>query len=177
MTPTERVRAAIARTPSALPSHWTGLVSSRCDGPSASGSRTRFLDPDALVSALRAASWEEYDHPAVSAPASAFRTGDIGGVLGIVPIADLPPAVEVSLRDPHDTGELYAEAVLPVGPAVDFLTILLGPEGGAEVVYTFHPGPPIGPSTIRSAAYDGPRTLQPEAAAALGLTHAKCVRG
>ncbi len=180
MTPNERVRAAIdltATTP-ALADHWQGLLTSRVPGAGASGSVFHVDSAEDLVARLRAARWEPLDHPGVRPPAIAFRTRDVAGHFGLVDLTELPSDAEVHLRDAHATGFLSAEVRGALGEPTDGATILLGPDGAGEVVWTFHPGLPVAPSTVAVGSVavgsvGGRETVTAGEALAMGLRWAK----
>jgi len=179
-----RVRAAIDATAVApgLADHWRGLVASRTNGPAASGSVVSdALSPEVTVAMLRAATWTPLTGPAaqsVRAPAVAFWTPDVRGRVGVVPTASLPADARLTLRDPHDAGCVSAEYegdINVLGAPAEGTCILLGPEGDAEIVWTFHPGLPVGPSTVPACALavlERP-WVTPAEAISLGLETAK----
>jgi len=191
----DRIRRALFRTATreSLAPHWRGLLRSRIPGPEASGSTFDVRDAADLVVRLAAARWEPFEHPDVRAPAAAFKTLDVGGRLGVVDLRSLPDSARVTLRDAHATGFLSAEVDGALGPEVGHAVVLLGPDDdGSEVVYTFHPGDPAAPSTVRAGATapaappeltggapgaflvaEPGAVLSPYQAARLGLTTAK----
>lgn len=174
MTPNERVRAAIeltAATP-ALADHWQGLLTSRVPGAGASGSVFHVDSAEDLVARLRAARWEPLYHADVRPPAIAFRTRDVLGRFGLVDLTELPAGEDVRLRDAHATGFLSAEVRGALGET-DGATILLGPEDAGEVVWTFHPGLPVAPSTVAVGSVGGRETVTAGDALAMGLRWAK----
>lgn len=185
--PSARVRAAIDATAVApgLADHWRGLVVSRTSGPAASGSVVDgALSPEVTVALLRAATWTPLTGPAaqtVRAPAVAFWTPDVRGRVGVVPTDSLPADARLVLRDPHDTGCVSAEYegdIGVLGAPAEGTCILLGPDGDVEIVWTFHPGPPVGPSTVPACALailERP-WVTPAEALSLGLMTAKIVQ-
>lgn len=170
-TTNTRIVAALAATPA---DYLARCLVQRCHGADAAGSVfTEMSSPDALLRGLQTASWEPYEHPAIMAGCTAFRA-HFAGRVGIVPLAALAPDTVVVLADAKRTG--YVEATVP-GVAtipVDFAVIILGVDEGREIVFTFHPGEPIAPSTLPASLLAGSRMT---AAVALehGLTHAKIV--
>lgn len=174
LAPGERVNAAIERTSTteALADHWTGLLASRTPGPRAAGSVCDVPEGFSLVEALRASSWQPFEHPAVKAPAVAFWTDDLQGSLGIVKLAKLHPATLVTLRDAHATGFLSAELYGTRGDR-EGVCMILGPTEGGEVVYTFHPGAPVKPSTVKATDELNGQQITAARAIELGLETAK----
>lgn len=176
MTTDDRVIAAIARTATApaLSEHWRGLLASRVPGPGASGSVFGDVaDGGELVERLGAARWEPLDHPDVRAPAVAFWTRDLVGRLGVVDLATLPPDAVVTLREAHATGYLAAEVWGDVGAESDGATIILGPDVAGEVVWTFHPGLPVAPSSVPVGRAEAGEVVTAHWALALGFRHGK----
>lgn len=184
--PSARVRAAIDATAVApgLADHWRGLLASRTSGPAASGSVVDgALSAEVVVAMLRAATWTPLTGPAaqtVRAPAVAFWTPDVTGRVGVVPVSSLPADTRLTLLDPHDTGCVSAAFegdVNALGTPADGTCILLGPEGDVEVVWTFHPGLPVAPSTVPASALAqlDRAWITPDEAVALGLETAKMI--
>lgn len=124
------------------------------------------------------ADWTEYQHPAVMAGCTAFRA-PIPGVLGVVRLEDLPKDLPVVLDDEKETGQVSAEvnrdAISSEIGEVDYTVIILGEEGGREIVFTFHPGDPIRPSVIPAEGNVG-KAMTVAEAIQLGFDYAK-VRG
>jgi hypothetical protein len=133
----------------------------------------RHTDPLTLLHALQSAAWEPYTHPAITAGCTAFRA-PMAGRVGIVALASLPADTTVVLADAKRTG--YVEATVPGAATtpVDFAIIILGEDEGREIVFTFHPGEPVAPSTLPASMFKGARMTAAEAMDH-GLTHAKVV--
>jgi hypothetical protein len=166
-----RIAAALLATPA---DYLARCLAQRCRGADACGSVfADYSDPAALLHALQSAAWEAYEHPAIMAGCAAFRA-PMAGRVGIVALASLPADTTVVLADAKRTG--YVEATVPGAATtpVDFAVIILGTDEGHEIVFTFHPGEPIAPSTLPASLLNGARMT---AAVAIehGLTHAKVV--
>jgi hypothetical protein len=118
---------------------------------------------------LLMALWEEYKHPAVEAPAQAFKAS-IGGYVKVQTMAWAKlwfglygkMALIDSHKDPKNpAGSGFVEACIEIDPKdkdvllpamyVDHTTILIGPGDQPEkqVVWTFFPGDPIQPSKVK----------------------------
>jgi hypothetical protein len=98
------------------------------------------------------------------------------GLLGIVPLLQVPQEAPVYLEDPKGTGKVSAvinrnQLEVELG-IVNYTTLVVGPENGEDVIYTFHPGDPIRPSTVSAQEWAG-KTVSPAEAIALGLEYAK----
>jgi hypothetical protein len=144
-----RIAEAIARTVEHVPGHFEMTLASRQPGGTGSVFRSRTSRKD-----LERAEWLRYDSPHVAPGCVSFVTYDLPGHLGVVPLADVPCGQRVRFEDPKGTGfpSVVTTVRGPVGPSVGSTTIILGDRHGREVVYTFHPGDPIPPSRIPTAA-------------------------
>ena len=119
------------------------------------------------------AAWEPYAHPAIMDGCTAFRAS-LAGHVGVVALADLPDHTIVTLADAKRTGYVEATVVGVAVLPVDFAVIILGDDEGQEIVFTFHPGDPIAPSTLPAPTFAGVRMLRDEAIEH-GFTLAKIV--
>ena len=75
----------------------------------------------------------------------------IKGYLGVIPLDNLDDAQLLRVIDNKGTG--VAKLLAPkdsVPQEVDFAVCILGMEDGREVIFTFHPGDPIPPDTIKA---------------------------
>jgi hypothetical protein len=141
-----RVRSAIEAS-IGMP-HFEGAFRRR--NPSKESEGSTFIEaqtPDSLMNA----NWSEYNHPDVKAPAVAFRA-DIPGYFGIIGLSEIDPETPVEIVKSQKGALREAVCIIPASSASrseeDFTTILLGPGGDKEIVWTFFPGPPIAPSSI-----------------------------
>lgn len=176
MSHTERVRTAVETTNlHAPPALFRGTCRARAgltsepSGPV--GSFYEGLTPEALERVIPALHWESYEHPAVAAGCAAFRA-ELPGFVGVVPLRSLDLSQVVTLLDPKSSG--FVEAVADFDgdlPSSPFTVIILGQYEGREIVYTFHPGEPIRPSSV-AADRDGQRVTVDQAVR-LGLEYAK----
>ena len=119
------------------------------------------------------ASWYEYVPEATLEGCTYFKTYDLKGRLGIVELASLPTDTVVTLDDRKDTGKVSAVVEGILGSVVDFIVLILGPEDGVEVVFTFHPGEPVRPSQIQCETGMHGRRVTIAEAQSLGLAMAK----
>jgi hypothetical protein len=166
----ERVQLAISRTIAEIPGYFEKTLESR-QPSSAIGSR--FLEPISRED-LEAADWWEVLEPLfpLLEGCTAFKAW-IPGELGIVELEHLPSDFAVGLQDPKGTGFVSAVVGLPERnmPRVDFTVLILGFEKGSEVVFTFHPGLPIRPSSVSSDRAG--EIISAGEALRLGLSYAK----
>ena len=130
------------------------------------------------IGSLRCATWTEFE-PAPNARFGECRyfRAEIPGRVGILELRDLHPTTVVTLQDRKETGFIEAELFVPRienvhKPLVGFTTLVIGPDHGKTVVYTFHPGDPVAPSNVTSFARRGKVTTAKEALA-LGLRTVK----
>jgi len=107
----------------------------------------------------------------VKAPCVAFQAA-LPGRFGLVELHTLDPFTKVTLADYKGTGTVSPVVCLSLGPTVPTTTIILGPHEGEEIVYTFHPGDPIPPSTLQAPDLVN-QTFTAVGAMALGFVWAK----
>lgn len=131
--------------------HFEGAFRTR--NPSEESEGSTFREAQSPVS-LHGAKWSEYNHQDVKAPAVAFRA-DIPGYFGIIELSELNeinPETPVEIVKAHKGALEEAACIIPASsvsrPEASFTTILLGPGGDKEIVWTFFPGPPIAPSSM-----------------------------
>lgn len=146
-----RVRRAIEAS-IGMP-HFEGAFRTR--NPSEESEGSTFREAQSPKS-LMEANWSEYNHPDVKAPAVAFRA-DIPGYFGIIDLSEFKLkknglATPVEIVKAHKGALEEAACIIPASsvsrPEASFTTILLGPGGDKEIVWTFFPGPPIAPSSM-----------------------------
>lgn len=119
--------------------------------------------------------WEEYPScPNLMPGCAAFINRDIGGELGIVPLSSLSPDTRIVLDDSKGTGFISATVKGQRGKHVDFVVAILGEEQGKEVLFTFHPGDPCIPSSVKAEGLHG-KAVTAKEAMELGLETAKIV--
>lgn len=125
---------------------------------------------------LRAADWETASHPSVLAGCSAYKTTSITrGHYGLVAIAELPDDVVLTACDPKGTGTVSMTVSGTIGPETPETWLIVGDEGGHDVVYTFHPGKPVRPSLVTVDDVPDGAKLSKADALKLGFELAKIV--
>lgn len=145
-----KIRKLIETTRRVIPGYWESTLAQRAGlEPKAAGSIYEGLTSQELQDKLLETTWEEYSHPAVIAGCQAFK-GNLGGRLGIINLKSLDPEKVVTLDDRKNTGKVSVVIEGIRGPEVDFTILIIGPEKGEDVIYTFHPGDPIKPSTVEA---------------------------
>lgn len=128
----------------------------RMRNPSSESKGSTFRDEQSPESLMNA-DWSEYNNPDIKGDAIGFRA-NIPGYFGMVELDGLDPKIPVKIvkahfgaKDPNGD-PINADCILPPSivdrPETDFTTILIGPAGDKEIVYTFHPGPPLPPATM-----------------------------
>lgn len=147
MTINERINEAIINTVETIPGYFEKTLISRL--ANGTGSVTAFENADLLEEALKTSVWKPYSHENIMESCEAFITHDIPGEYGLIELETLPKDTLVTLRDRKNTGKVSLEISGTRGKKVDFTVIILGPEQGKEVVYTFHPGEPVKPSVTQ----------------------------
>jgi hypothetical protein len=169
----ERIHRAIDLTRQVIPGYFEKtLVERAAASGQALGSVYEEYTPEQLETVLRSATWTPYQHPALAPGCEAFRAS-LSGRLGIIPLTDLPPDTVVTLDDRKGTGKISAIVNGVRGQRVDFTVLILGPEQGHEVVFTFHPGDPVVPSQVQTAPGLHKKQITVSDAIALGLVTAK----
>jgi hypothetical protein len=155
-----------------MPDYWQkcleqrSLLSENCQG---SGYK---LTPEQIASRLLTAEWKPYSHPSVMPGCMAFET-NLFGEMGVVPIDGLPETATLTLQDPKGTGKVEA-TISGSRMMASYTVIIIGEHEGKNVVFTFHPGAPVRPSTLPSEGNVG-KVLTKGQALAMGLQHAKIV--
>ena len=123
--------------------------------------------------------WEVYkDCPNLLPGTTAFIVRDYVNVVGydgIVPLENLPPDVIVTIDDRKNTGNLSCTFHGAKGRPVHHAVLILGDEGGKEVVFTVHPGDPVMPPTVASTAHKHGDVITVAEARELGFKYAKLV--
>jgi len=159
-------------TKSTAPAYYSSMFNQRLLG--GLGSVFPFTDASVLEAVLLSADWEEVTHPNVKAPCRCFRA-TIPGYLGIVPLRELPKGTKLVADDNKDTGFVELTARMPRRVKTDVTYAIIGKEGDTEIVFTFHPGEPITPSTVSTTVLPAGTEISVDEAIAFGFTHAKVV--
>jgi hypothetical protein len=149
-----KARVARAIEASENMGHFIGALRTRNQSSESEGSTFK---EEQTAKSLKNADWKPYEHPDVKAPAVAFRA-PIKGYFGIIELKDIDPETPVRIVKAHKGAEtpdgtpIEAACIVPASkvprPESNFTTILLGPGGDKEIVWTFFPGPPIAPSSM-----------------------------
>ena len=167
----DRIAAAIAATREVIAGYFEKTLAQRAGTV---GSIYPGLTAEQIEAAITAAVWEPYSHENVQPGCTAFRA-PLPGQLGIVPLAGLGPEAVVVLDDRKNKGTVSATVAGVRGEEVNFTILILGQEQGREVVYTFHPGEPVVPSTVTTQPGLHGKVTTVGEALAMGLTSAKIV--
>lgn len=162
----ERIRQAFENAKT-IPGHLDGLLKARNSGSGGS----KFKEPQ-TIERLVNADWKPFSHPTLMSGTTGF-VAPIPGYLGIVPLKDIPDNQEVTLDDGHKTGFLSAIIRGKQNIPVNHTVLIVGDEGGKEVVYTFHPGDPIRPSSLQIGDYQKGQKITAGEAKKLGFEYAK----
>jgi len=170
-----RILNAITTTVAVLGDYWAKTCAQRAGAnPSAAGSVYDGATAEEVERLVREAQWEEYSHPAVMAGCAAFRAS-LAGRLGIVELSKLDVNTPVILDDRKGTGTVSATVRGVRGEEVKFTVLVLGDEKGQEVVFTFHPGAPVRPSSVKAEPGLHGKTVTVLEAIKMGLETAKIV--
>lgn len=147
---TADVWAAIAATVETIPGYFEGHLAGRsASGDGSTVWRWGKACPDAasVLDVLLDTIWMEYPEcPNLMAGCRAYRAA-IPGTIDLRKVSDLADDTPVVwVRTDH--GYQYPTVAGTEGEYVDETVLIVGPEAGRTVVYTFHPGNPIKPSQI-----------------------------
>ena len=153
-TTTAEVWAAIEATVNTVPGYFEG----HCAGRSATGDGSTCWrwgkacpDAAAVLDALLDVIWMKYDGcPNLISGCKAYKAA-IPGTIDLRQVSDLADDTLVRWVNPGH-GYQYPTVEGVEGEYTDFTTLIVGPEAGVNVVYTFHPGNPIRPSQISADA-------------------------
>ena len=151
----------------AIPGHLEGLFKNRNSGSGGS----KFKEPQTAESLINA-DWKPFSHSALMKGTTGF-VASVPGFLGITPLKDIPDNQEVTLDDGHKTGFLSVVISGKQSIPVNHTVLILGDEGGKEVVYTFHPGDPIRPSSLPIGNFQKGQKITAGEAKKLGFEYAK----
>ena len=144
----DTVRDAIERTMD-MP-HFKNTFLMRNPGTESEGSI--FNEPQ-TPETLMAAEWKEFSHPAIMTPAVGY-SAPIPGTMNLVKLETLDPQTPIRMELGHKgetefvTTLINSSDIGQNGVPVDHTVILLGPGEDGHIVWTFHPGDPIRPSTM-----------------------------
>lgn len=144
-----RIDAAHKNIQEIAPGYWEATVASRT-AVTAVGSFFEFPNVEEVLFEQHLQDWEEYPEcPGLLPGCAAFKL-QIKGYLGVIPLDILDDAQELRVINNKGTG--VAKLLAPtdsIPREVDFAVCILGMEDGREVIFTFHPGDPIPPDTIK----------------------------
>lgn len=152
--------------------YWVNMLASRSE-ETALGSYY-CATPITIRHLLEMADWEEYSHPNVAPGCVAF-IAPIQGFENVIQLDELNPESEGILQDPKGTGMMEFHVTGERGRYTDRTVIILGQHEEMEVVYTFHPGLPVRPSTVPTDPDKVGKTITVAEALEMGLTNAKIV--
>lgn len=169
----DRIRQAVNNIKTMLPTYWEATVKSRTPG-SSNGSVFSFEDVEKVLFEDRVGDWVPFPEcPNLLPGCTAFKLCNIPGHLGIINLEVLDGSVMLDVVDNKKTGKAKCLLVNGTkGPETDYATLILGEDGGKEVVFTFHPGNPIRPDEIPVEKLKGRTKLSVSEAIKFGFTHA-----
>ena len=129
-----------------------------------------------LEEAIRSANYQPAEHPAIAPGCKAYITQDIMGAYGMVKIEDQPNDMKFVIADPKNTGKVSL-MIWGWAEGNRLLTnetwVIVGPNEGKDVVYTFHPGEPIPRATTSTEELPVGTILTKQEALAKGFNLAK----
>ena len=143
---TRRVIAAAINTMIKLPGYLEKTAASRTLGADESmGSQCDYIGkPEGLIRELFTGGieWTKTNNENV-APGCSVYTTLYPGKIGVVSLDSLAADTAVTIVDPKQTGCLKVVANGIPCKRTNILTAIIGPEDDKDVIYTFHPGPPV----------------------------------
>ena len=162
-----------------------GAVPAAQAKPRQVGSRFAARQTEATLIAFAAFAKEFTPPDGVGVEGCHYYKLPIDGLVRMVALADIPQDWRVLLTDPKRTvgtngggvsAEITDAIMVCANPEIGLVsrtsTLIIGPDNGAEVVYTVHPGEPIArPAAANDPKLVGQRVTVAEARK-LGLTHA-----
>lgn len=180
MTNNEYVKQAILSTKAFDEGYYWSCIKQRL--PSSGEGRGSIVDFDGSAEEfekfLLNANWEEVgDCPNLLEDCKAFKTNDIKGHLGVIALDELDPKTELVLDDFKKVGVLTPVTEGFVSTILYPTYIIVGKEGDKELMFTFHPGEPVQPSTLKPSCdiiHEGAKITVSEAIK-LGLKFAKII--
>lgn len=179
----DRIAAAVENTKQLVTSpkhanYWESTCAQRAGAnPEAAGSVYDGLSTDEVAwTILQVNDWEVFIHPDLMPGTTAFVTKKaMPGRNGIVELSSIEDSVDVILDDRKGTGTVSATIKGIRGELVGHTVIILGDNDGKEVVFTFHPGDPVKPSSVKLEPDMHGKKISAKEARDMGLTTAKIV--
>lgn len=169
----DRIASGIDRTRRVIPGYFEKTLAQRAGlSGKAVGSIFEDVDESTLEQMLRGAEWEPYSHKDLLPETTAFKAA-IPGRLGIIDLRSMSADSVVRLDDRKGTGQVSCVVSGVRGQIVPFTVLILGPEQGEEVVFTFHPGDPVRASQVQAEPGMHGRQVTVAEALAMGLETAK----
>lgn len=112
--------------------------------PGGAGSIFEGYDRDSLEAAVRSANWVKASHPDIGRGCQGYVTNDIpGGMYGMVRVAAQSDDTLFEIADFKNTGKVSLVVKGATGRIkTDETWLIIGPNEGEDVVYTFYPGEP-----------------------------------
>lgn len=164
---------AILNIKDMMPEYWEKTRTQRiCTG---TGSIFAGIDNiDDMEKELIKSRWEVAENPNVAPGCTAYVTKDIhGGQYGMVPVATQPDDTIFVIEDQKNTGKVSLVMQGAGRIPAEETWIIVGPEQGKDVVYTFHPGEPVPRATTSTEELPIGTVLTKQEALALGFNLAK----
>lgn len=125
---------------------------------------------------LLKAKWSQIEDENVTEGCTAYVTTDIpGGRFGLVEIKDLPDETVLVADDRKGTGKVSLTVSGQKGAYVQETYLIIGPEQGEDVVFTFHPGPPVRESKVQTSELPHGTEISKAKALEMGFELAKLV--
>ena len=168
-----KVVEAILNIKCMMPEYWQKTLFQRIWNGTGSIFSTMYNIVD-MEQALVDAHWEVAENPNVAPGCTAYVTKDIpGGQYGMVPVANQSDDTIFIIEDQKNTGKVSLVMQGAGRIPAEETWIIVGPEQGKDVVYTFHPGEPVPRATTSTEELPVGTKLTKGEALALGFNLAK----
>lgn len=170
---TKAVRNAIANISKMMPEYWEKTLFQRIWNGTGSIFSTMYNIMD-MEQALIDANWEVAENENVAPGCTAYVTKDIpGGQYGMIPVAEQDETQTFWVEDQKNTGKVSLVMYSGERISAKETWLIIGPEQGTDVVYTFHPGEPVPRATTSTEELPVGTELTRDEALVLGFNLAK----
>ena len=131
---------------------------------------------DEMEELLIQARWQPVEDENVTEGCKAYVTTDIpNGRFGLVEIKSLPDSAVLVADDRKGTGKVSLTIAGQKGAFVLETYLIVGPEQGEDVIFTFHPGRPVRESKVQTAELPHGTQISKAKALEMGFELAKLV--
>jgi len=171
----ESLQALIEATRRLIPGYFESTCRQRLTG-GAGSCFENISSIEEMEERLLKANWSPIQDENVAEGCKAYVTKDIlGGRFGLVEIKSLPDNSTLVADDRKGTGKVSLTVSGQKGAYVQETYLIIGPEQGEDVVFTFHPGPPVRESKVQTSELPHGTEVSKAKALEMGFELAKLV--